>query len=55
MVFERNNTYANDRGQGWDGTVNGQLVNPGVYDYMVEIRCLDGSTYPFRGNVTVVK
>lgn len=39
----------------WDGTYNGQLVNPDVYAYYVRVKCV-GNEEEFnkRGNVTVL-
>jgi gliding motility-associated-like protein len=39
----------------WDGTFDGQEMNPGVYVYVVEIKFIDGQTLVFRGDVTLVK
>jgi hypothetical protein len=45
--------------EGWDGTFNGELVNPGVYVYHIEVSFLsaDGNPYieQFFGDVTVLR
>ncbi|WP_198661713.1 gliding motility-associated C-terminal domain-containing protein [Lewinella sp. IMCC34183] len=45
---------ANDPAYGWDGTVDGQLVNSGVYVYYVQVRYLNGRLVGYRGDVTVL-
>ena len=39
---------------GWDGTLNGQLMNPGVYVYIIEVEFVDGISLLFRGDVTLL-
>lgn len=39
----------------WDGTYHGQLCNPGVYVYMIDAVCTDGTPTIISGNVTLVK
>jgi len=39
---------------GWDGTLNGQLMNPGVYVYIIEVEFVDGIVLLFRGDVTLL-
>jgi gliding motility-associated-like protein len=39
----------------WDGSYNGDPLNPGVFVYVVEISFLDGETLVYRGDVTIVK
>ena len=40
---------------GWDGSYNGQLVDPGVYVYRAEISFIDGRTIPYSGSITILK
>lgn len=39
----------------WDGRVDGKLVPPGVYVYMVEVEFLDGVVLLYRGDTTVFR
>lgn len=55
LVFERSNINANDLQQGWDGKVNGVLAQPDVYVYTAEAVCTGGSTFVYKGNVTLVR
>lgn len=53
QIYRREN-YINEIGQGWDGTYNGEELNPGVYVYIIEV--LEGEVIkPFYGDVTIVK
>ncbi len=45
---------ANDSGLGWDGTVDGQRVNGGVYVYYVEVSYINGRIVGYKGDVTVL-
>jgi len=39
---------------GWDGTFNGELLNPGVFVYHTQIEFFGGSTEDFAGDVTLL-
>ena len=39
----------------WDGTFNGRTVEAGVYVWMVEVTCFDGTQSVLSGDVTVVR
>ncbi len=55
LIFERTNFPTNDNAYGWDGKVNGVLVNPDVFVYTAEVLCENGSTIFFKGNVTLLR
>ncbi|PCH94366.1 MAG: hypothetical protein COB85_05715 [Bacteroidetes bacterium] len=54
-VFENQNFQANDPNMGWDGTFNGQLMNPAVFVYYVEAIYLNGEEYTEQGDLTLMK
>ena len=54
-VFISTNHPLNDPQSGWNGKLNGQLVNPGVFVYYIEIELTDGSKRLLKGDVTVLK
>jgi gliding motility-associated-like protein len=54
-IFERYNFQPNDETAGWDGFFNGQLVQPDVMVYFIEVMFKDGKTEIFQGDVTVMK
>ncbi|MFN0014419.1 MAG: gliding motility-associated C-terminal domain-containing protein, partial [Saprospiraceae bacterium] len=57
LMYEREKFVPNnnDFSEGWDGRFRGQMVNPGVYVYLIEVRFLDGRTLLYRGDVTVIR
>lgn len=51
LIFE-----SKDIRNGWDGTQNGDPLNPGVYVYYVEAPCaVDGTKLFKKGNVTLIR
>jgi gliding motility-associated-like protein len=42
-------------GEGWDGTVNGQILSPDVYVFWAKLRFKDGEEVLYKGDVTLVK
>lgn len=45
----------NDRSIGWDGTFNGQPLNPGVFAYRLSGKLPNGETIQRKGNITLVR
>jgi len=39
----------------WDGRIDGDEVNPGVYVYLLKLELIDGNEYDFAGDVFVLK
>lgn len=54
-VFEANNTPANDRSYGWDGTIKGQPAAMGAYVYFATVEYMDGTTELIKGSVTLIR
>ncbi|MDX2000801.1 MAG: PKD domain-containing protein [Chitinophagales bacterium] len=50
MVFQ-----TTDINEGWNGTYNGSMLDPGVFVYFVETICTNGQTYMKQGNVTLMR
>ncbi|MEX1191498.1 MAG: T9SS type B sorting domain-containing protein [Brumimicrobium sp.] len=44
-----------DLNTGWDGTYNGKLVDPDVYDYYLEGYCIDNQEFLIQGNITLIR
>jgi gliding motility-associated-like protein len=40
---------------GWDGYFNGKLMPAGMYVFMLNAEGLDGRSYYFKGNITLIK
>lgn len=49
LVFE-----TTDLTTGWNGLVNGELADIGVYVYAAKVEYTDGTNQPYKGHVTVV-
>jgi gliding motility-associated-like protein len=54
LLFEQFDVAPNDATAGWDGTVDGQLVNGNAYIYSVEVLFLDEVVKQFNGELTVM-
>ena len=50
LVFE-----TTDQEIGWDGTFKGKLVDPAVFVYYLDAKCIDGQSYFKKGNVSVLR
>ena len=57
VVYSAQNVSPNpfpDSSNGWDGKMNGRIMNPGVFVYLVEVEFDDRITLLFRGDVTLM-
>ena len=54
-VYIRRNLLPNDPSSGWDGKGDGQLHNPGVFVYVVELEYSDGVVETLTGDVTLMR
>lgn len=50
LVFE-----STDQSIGWDGTFKGRPCDPDVYDYYLDVYCVDGQQSIIKGNVTLIR
>ncbi|WP_198315789.1 PKD domain-containing protein [Chitinophaga tropicalis] len=55
QVFERTNFGIEDPLYGWDGKQNGQLVNPDVFIYIIELICDTNEAFTIKGNVMLLR
>lgn len=44
-----------DLNNGWNGVFKGNEVAPDVYNYFLQVTCLDNKTFMKRGNTTLIK
>jgi gliding motility-associated-like protein len=47
--------YWTDPDKGWDGTVNGKPVSPGVYFYVIEAKGADGADRKKKGHINILR
>jgi gliding motility-associated-like protein len=40
---------------GWDGTFKGKAMEPSVFSYYLDVKCIGGETYIGKGNITLIK
>lgn len=55
LVFEGTDFPPNEPGLGWDGTLNGQPVNPAVFVFQATVRFINGATQELTGDLTLVR
>jgi gliding motility-associated-like protein len=55
LVFRKEHFQPNDPQAGWDGTFKGDLLNPGVYVYRIEIIYGDGLEDQLAGDITLLR
>jgi large repetitive protein len=55
VVFERSNFAPNTTAFGWDGKINGIVGGPDVFVYTAEVVCGNGTTFTYKGNVSLLK
>ena len=55
LMWERSDFELNDATLGWDGTMNGKPVNPGVFSYVAVVNFLDEIPVTYHGTVTVLR
>lgn len=55
LVHSAENFAPGDVNAGWDGRFRGQLLNPDVFVYFVEVRFSDGVVFPYKGDVTLLR
>jgi gliding motility-associated-like protein len=55
QVFSADNFPPNDPTYSWDGTLNGEAMNPAVFTWIMEIELLDGAIEKQSGNVMLIR
>lgn len=55
LIYELNNGQINHTDSGWDGTLKGKLLQPGVYIWYARIDFVDGVYEIHYGDVTIVR
>ncbi len=55
LVFQINHILPNDPNVWWDGRFNGELLNPGVFTYKMEVKYSDASFEVRYGDITLLR
>lgn len=53
QMFSTTNILTNDLSKGWDGMLNGKLVDPAVFVYYAEVAVLPDKIITIKGDITV--
>ncbi len=54
-VFMANNTPANDKQYGWNGTINGTPAASGAYVYTITVEFTKGNTETYKGSLMLIR
>ncbi|MCF8239598.1 MAG: gliding motility-associated C-terminal domain-containing protein [Saprospiraceae bacterium] len=54
-LYARTDLPINDPSAGWDGTFRDEVMDPGVYIYVVEVELIDGTVRLYKGDVTLTR
>jgi len=55
VVFNADNTFANDPRFGWNGELKNKRLNSAVFVYVIEVLFVDGERKLYSGDVTLVR
>ena len=55
LLFEQKDASPFSSGNGWDGTLNGKALDPGVYVWYAEVEFLDGQFQTYKGDVNLIR
>ncbi|HRI61777.1 MAG TPA: gliding motility-associated C-terminal domain-containing protein, partial [Saprospiraceae bacterium] len=55
MMYEIEDVMPNDNSRAWDGRLDGKVVSPGVYTWMLWVDLVDGTTRKYQGDVTIIR
>ena len=55
VVFEQNNFVPNNQSYGWNGKYKGNMLQPDVYVFLIEVMCDNGDIFTSKGNVTLLR
>jgi gliding motility-associated-like protein len=55
LVYHREDFQPQDASVFWDGTFEGEMLNPAVFVYLIETRLLTGRTEIFSGTLTLIR
>lgn len=55
LMFQADNIPLNKDDAGWDGTWNGQKLEPSVFAFFAKVKFIDGEEVIYKGDVTIVR
>ncbi|MCF8239451.1 MAG: gliding motility-associated C-terminal domain-containing protein, partial [Saprospiraceae bacterium] len=54
-LYDQKDLPVHDPTVGWNGTFRGDIMDPGVYVYVIKIELADGSQRYYKGDVTIIR
>ena len=54
LVYEAVDFLPNDQSIGWDGSFKGEMMQAGVFVYLIEIEFVDGKVISYKGDVSII-
>ena len=54
LVYEASEFLPNDPNIGWDGSFRGEMLQPGVFVYFIEMIYIDGEVINYKGDVSII-
>ena len=54
LVYEANEFLPDDQNVGWDGSFKGEMLQPGVFVYYIEMIYIDGKVVNYKGDVSII-
>ena len=56
VMYDVQNIPANEPAYGWDGTFQGQVLEPDVFLYTLEVKCeVDNVSFKYHGDISIVR
>ena len=55
QIFMASDFLPNDPAFAWDGTFRGQVLQPGIFVYVLEVLYIDGKRKVFSGDVSLMR
>jgi len=55
MVYEETNLPLGENSRGWDGTFQGEELNPGVFAFYAVIKFIDNKEILYEGDITILR
>lgn len=55
LLFQEENIPVNEPDRGWDGKVDNERINSGLYLWSAEIRYIDDEVFNYTGSITLIR
>ena len=55
MIYHQQGGLPNTQTLSWDGKFRGEVANPGIYIYLIQVHFMNGQKHTFTGSITLTK